>query len=483
VFDVCYGGARGGGKTFGSLLDWMAHEASFGQAARGLFVRRTVTDLVDVIELAKQLLIPLGARWREQGKEFRFSSGAVLRMRYLDRDADAQHYQGHSYTRVYIEELTQFPNPAPVDKLKATVRSASGVPGAFRATCNPGGAGHGWVRARYIDPGPWRVVQRRFLNPFTRKTDELSQLFIPAKLTDNPKLLDSDPGYVGRLALSGSEQLVRAWLMGDWDIVEGAFFSRWRVERNVAIPFKIPDHWLRFRSFDWGYATPFSVGWHAVASDDTPFESITGRRLTLPRGGLLRYREWYGAKAGQPNKGLERTAEQVASGWTEETGERVAGIVARDGREEIAYSVADPAIFRRESGPSIAHAMHKAGVSFRRADNTRVARKGSMGGWNEMRQRIDGESDERPMLVVFETCRDFIRTLPVLQHDPMNPEDLDTDGEDHAADDCRYACMSRPWVKASPVAEAPRGLSVGGTSALTFNDVVGRMRGGGDDRI
>jgi hypothetical protein len=462
----------------------MRHEHFFRGRARGLFIRRTITDLADVIETARMLFAPLEARWREQQKEFRFPSGAVLRMRYLDRDADAAHYQGHSYTRVYVEELTQFPDPAPVDKLKATVRSAAGVPGGFRATCNPGGVGHGWVRARYIDPGPMNLVKRRFVNPFTRATDVLTQMFIPAKLSDNPKLLESDPGYVGRLSMAGSEQLVRAWLLGDWDIVEGAFFSRWRVERNVAKPFAVPEHWLRFRSFDWGYATPFSVGWNAVASDDTPFESITGRRLVLPRGGIVRYREWYGAKTGEPNKGLSRTAEQVAGGWIEEDGSRTPGIVQRDGDDRITYSVADPAIFRRDRGPSIAQTMHKHGVSFRRADNTRVARKGSMGGWNEMRQRIDGIDDDHPMLIVFETCRDIIRTLPVLQHDASNAEDLDTDGEDHAADDCRYACMSRPWARVSPDPGGGRALSVGEGNTVTYNDLIAQMRrGGGDERI
>ncbi len=472
IFDVCYGGARGGGKTFGSLLDWIDHEGRYGKRARGLFVRRTMTDLVDVIETARELFTPLGAKWRDQAKDFRFPSGAVLRMRYLDRDEDASHYQGHSYTRVYVEELTQFPDHAPVDKLKATVRSAGGIPGGFRSTCNPGGPGHGWVKARYIDPGPWRLVHRKFTDPFTRKTGTISQVFIPAKLTDNKKLMEGDPGYVGRLSLAGSEQLVRAWLLGDWDIVEGAFFSRWCAERNVAKPFRIPDHWLRFRSFDWGYATPFSVGWNAVASDDTAFESVTGRRLVLPRGGLVRYREWYGAKDGEPNKGLSRTVEHVAGGWFEEDGSRAPGIIDRDGGDQITYSCADPAIFRRDRGPSIANTMAKHGVLFKRADNTRIARRGSIGGWNEMRQRIDGESEERPMLIAFETCRDFIRTLPVLQHDSANAEDLDTDGEDHAADDCRYACMSRPWIKEAPHTIPDRALSVGSTNTLTFNDAL-----------
>ncbi|WP_135210373.1 terminase large subunit domain-containing protein [Vitreimonas flagellata] len=480
-FDVCYGGARGGGKTFGSLLDWLEHEGRYGAKARGLFIRRHQVDLEDTIEEAKLLFEPLGAKWKEKGTHFRFPSGAILRFRYLDRDEHAKNYQGHQYTRVYVEELTQFPDPKPVDKLKATLRSKYGVPVGFRATCNPGGPGHSWVKQRYIDKGAWRVVTYEFTNPFTKEKVSRSQVFIPARLDDNPKLLQSDPGYVAGLYMSGSEQLVRAWLLGDWNIIEGAFFSRWKTERNVARPFKIPEHWLRFRSFDWGYATPFSCGWWAVASEDTAFESVSGRRLVIPRGGLVRYREWYGVKEGEANRGIERTAEQVCSGFRDEDGSWVPGIVARSEGEQIAYSVADPSIFRRVTGPSIAKTMHGKGVSFRRADNTRVARRGAMGGWDQMRNRIDGVDDEHPMLIVFETCIDFIRTVPALQHDPNNAEDLDTDGEDHAGDDCRYACMSRPWVKEIPVEQLAGQLAVGETSSLTLDDILAELDGRDDD--
>lgn len=486
VFDACYGGARGGGKTFGSQLDWIAHEKRYGRAARGLFIRRTLVDLEDTIETAKELFTPLGATWHEQKSLFRFPSGAVLRFRYLERDADAGKYQGHSYTRVYVEELTQFADPAPIDKLKATLRSAAGVQVGFRATCNPGGPGHGWVKKRYIDPGPWRIVERVFENPFTKQSVRIAQTFIPARLSDNPKLLDSQPQYVAGLYLSGSEQLVRAWLLGDWDIVEGAFFGRWRAARNVARPFAVPVHWLKFRSFDWGYATPFSVGWHAVASDDTVFESATGERLVLPRGGLVRYREWYGCKPDQPNVGLERTAQQLATGWfDEELGARAPGILDRDAGDEIAYSVADPSIFSRANGPSIARKMAEHGVRFRRADNRRVARRGALGGWNELRNRIDGQSLDRPMYIVFEDCRDFTRTVPVLQHSKTNFEDLDTNAEDHAADDARYACMSQIWIRNAPEVDATRALMVGAANTMTFNDLAElRRKGDGDeDRV
>lgn len=445
VFETVYGGARGGGKTDGSLGDWALHARRYGENAKGLFVRRTRVALEPTIERAKQLFRPLGAEWQDSKSRFVWPSGAILYFRYLDRDADADNYQGHDYSRLYIEELTQFPSPDPVNKLKATLRSAAGVPTGFRATCNPGGPGHTWVKARYIDPGPWKIIRETFTNPFDGSNIELGRVFIPAKLSDNPLLLDNDPLYVAKLQQSGSAQLVKAWLDGDWNVIEGAFFDKWS-NRNIVEPFTVPADWTRFRSMDWGSAKPFSVGWWTVVGDEFKRDG-----LTIPRGAIVRYREWYGS-TGKPNEGLKLTAEQVAD-----------GIKSREIGDTVKGGVLDPAAFAEDGGPSIAERMRRMGVSFRPADNKRVPQAGAMGGWDQMRQRINGPRDEDgnptgpPMLYVFSTCRDFIRTVPVLQHDLSRPEDLDTDGEDHVADEARYACMSRPManLKAIPSRNPP----------------------------
>jgi hypothetical protein len=306
----------------------------------------------------------------------------------------------------------------------------------FRATCNPGGPGHTWVKARYIDPGPWRIFREVYRNPFNGEEASLDRQFIPARLTDNPILLGKDPLYIPRLQQAGSAMLVRAWLEGDWNIVEGAFFDNWS-NRNIIRPFVIPTYWTRFKAFDWGYASPFSVGWWAVVSDDHPHEAGV-----LPRGALVRYREWYGAFA-TSGAGLRLDVEAVAD-----------GIVEREAGETIAFGVADPAIFARAGGPSLAERMRLRGAHFRRGDNTRVGEVGALTGWDQLRARIRGNGivgpGQRPMLYVFETCRDFIRTVPVLQHDPHRPEDLDTRGEDHIADETRYACLSRPMIARPP---------------------------------
>ncbi|HEY2051662.1 MAG TPA: terminase family protein [Caulobacteraceae bacterium] len=434
LFEVVYGGARGGGKTDAALGEFATHAATYGKAAKGLLVRRTRVALLPTIDRAREIYSAMGAAWQEQKSRFVWPSGAVLYVRYLDRDQDADAYQGHDYTRVYVEELTQFASPRPIDKLKATLRSAAGVPCGFRATCNPGGPGHAWVKARYIDAGPYHPIEE----------NGLERVFIPARLSDNPRLSVADPLYVERLRQSGSAELVRAWLEGDWNIIEGAFFDKWS-GRNIVRPFPVPELWTRVRSLDWGYAAPFSVGWWAVASDDTKAESEVGP-VVIPRGALVRYREWYGS-TGRPNQGLRLEAEAVAK-----------GVVERERGEKIHNAVADPAIFSTQGGPSIGERLRAAGVWFRPADNTRVGKAGALSGWDQMRARIAGQG-RGPMLYVFDTCRDFIRTVPVLQHDPDRPEDLDTTAEDHIADEARYACLSRPLTAGRPVPPAnPRDL-------------------------
>jgi hypothetical protein len=199
----------------------------------------------------------------------------------------------------------------------------------------------------------------------------------------------------------------------------------------------IPGHWARFRSADWGFAAPFSVGWWAVAPED--YQHPIDDDVVIPRGAMVRYREWYGAS--KPNTGLRITAEEVAD-----------GIKMRDNGELYEYSVLDPAAFSSDGGPSIAERMLIRGVTFRPADNKRVTARGAMGGWDQMRSRMVGDGT-RPAIYCFFTCLASIRTIPTLQHDIKKPEDLNTEQEDHAADEWRYACMSRPYIPAAPVAK------------------------------
>ena len=461
--EIFFGGARGGGKTDGMLGKFALKQAKFGKDAVGIFFRKTREDLKEAVERSKDIYAALGAKYTD--RQWTFPSGARLKFEYLERDKDAQNYQGHSYTDLFFEELTNWASPDPINKIRATLRSSVGVPCQFHATGNPGGPGHQWVKSRYIDPNPsgGQMLWETYKNPFTLESVRMSRVFIPSKLSDNPTLM-RDPGYVARLYQSGSAELVRAWLHGDWDVVDGAFFDCWVPEKHIVRPFEVPSDWVRFRSCDWGSAKPFSVGWWAVCPD--LFKTPDGH--TIPRGAVVRYREWYGVEKDpngevRPDVGLKMTAEEVAD-----------GIRLRDVGDVIQYSVIDPAAFSQDGGPSIVERMK---INFRRADNKRVGTRGAMGGWDQMRARMVGEDlgdpyGHLPMMFVFSTCTDFIRTVPALQHDSSRPEDLDTSAEDHAADEARYGLMSRPYVPKIKTPILNPILNIGGNSTMTMNDMI-----------
>lgn len=466
VFEVFYGGSRGSLKTDGALGDWLSHSDLYGENAIGLMVRRKRTELLETFERAKTIFTQLGFKFRESPDHICIApNGARLRFAYLEHDSDADAYQGHSYTRVYVEEIGNFPDQRPVMKLMATLRSAAGVPCGFRATGNPGGAGHHWVKARYIDPAPlgWKIIPTEFKNPWTSESVIRERVFIPGKITDH-NLLGSQ--YIANLQLSGSPELVRAWLEGDWNVIAGAFFPEFSMERHVVAPVDLPEHWLRFRACDWGSAKPFSVGWYAVSEGELP---------QFPRGAMVKYREWYGMAEGQPNVGLKLTAEDVAD-----------GIVDRDDRIDgkpyefkYPFSVIDPSAYAENGGPSIAERMlvrSQKRVAWREADNKRVAKHGAIGGWDQLRARLKGDEDGRPMLYFFSTCTHTIRTLPALQHDPSRAEDVDSDGEDHAPDETRYACMSRPYLRKPRPGEksVEEALLAGSPTKQTMGKIVSR---------
>ena len=295
------------------------------------------------------------------------------------------------------------------------------------------------MRQRYIDPAP--LGNRIIRDPLTG----LERVFIPSRV-DNNQHIDVE-AYKQRLRASGSQELVRAWLDGDWSVTMGAFFDCWEAKRHVVAPFAIPSDWMRFRSMDWGSASPFSVGWWAIVQDD----HALANGGVLPRGCMVRYREWYGMRPGEPNVGLKLHAEEVGK-----------GIAEREQGESIAYGVLDPSAFKEDGGPSIAERIARGSggkVWFRHADNTRIPARGAMGGWDQVRSRLVGDGDGRPMIVTFATCTELIRTIPFLQHDPDRHEDVMTDSEDHACDEWRYACMSRPWA---PMKEAPMPENISG---------------------
>jgi hypothetical protein len=402
-----YGGAAGGGKSIFLLADFLQEVNTWGREWHGIIFRRTYSELEELIKQAMELYLPLGAEWKESGKNgkaFAFPSGADIKFRFLERDKDVQRYQGHQYTWVGFDELGNYPTDFAWTYMISRLRSAAGAPCFIRGTGNPGGPGHGWIKARFIDgfePG------KIYRNPQNKTT----KCFIPSRVQDNPYLMKNDPDYINRMDLLPAHQK-RALLEGDWDVFVGQAFDEWRRERHVVKPFALdPGTWKKFYSLDWGFAKPFSLGKWAVNGD----------------GRMVRYGEWYGCDRKEMDTGIRMGADEVAA--------RAWDMAIQEGVSEM---VADTAIWSKDDdGPSVAEKFVRAGFRMIKS------RKDRINGLSMFHQRLltSGE-DGRPMLLVFDHCVDFIRTIPALVPDPNHPEDIDTKLEDHIYDEARYAVMS-----------------------------------------
>lgn len=411
--------------------------------------RRIFADLIKNHMEGPKGFRALLAPWVDAGlvaiveEEIRFWNGSKIFLCHCQYEKDRYKYQGAEIHVLMIDELTTFTDVI-YRFLRSRVRCVGlKIPEHYywvdehgvrqcmfpRILCgsNPGNIGHHAVKEAFIDPRIEMIVER-----MTEEEGGMLRQFIPAKLDDNPSMLEDDPGYEYRLSGLGSPELVKAMRDGNWDVIAGAYFTEFGNKHKIK-PFAVPPWWTRLRALDWGSSKPFAVGWFCI-SDGTPLED--GR--LYPAGSLIMYREYYGAS--KANVGLKMTPHAVAR-----------EIVRRDNGEIFAYSVADPSCFDSEDGPCPAEDMRALGVSFRRADNKRVA------GWNQMRWRLEGY-DGKPMIYFFETCRDTIRTVPALPHDEIKNEDVDTASEDHAGDMVRYACMSRPFIRPEPVQKKPRAL-------------------------
>lgn len=462
--ELFFGGAVGGGKSDFLLGDFAQDVPQYGNAWHGILFRKSYPQLEELVARSK-IIYPawfgFNARdaWTSGNHMWTFPNGSTLKFRHAEDDDSWMEYQGHAYGWMGYDELPHWATPYFYQQMKTRVRNGSIViPNKrIRGTGNPGGVGHGWIKQYFaIDRFPLGSVEI----PADRFGGR--RMFVKSSVKDNKILLENDPEYIDRLKGIGSEALVQMYLEGDWNVIAGAFFPEFSVQRHVIAPFEIPKGWMRFRSMDWGSSAPFSVGWYAVSDGTLP---------EYPRGALIKYREWYGAKEGESNVGLKLTAEEVAI-----------GIRNRESKDEkFDMSVIDPSAFKEDGGPSIASRMGALKVHFQKADNARKP------GWDQLRARLKGDSDARPMIYFFSTCGDTIRTLPMLQHDTGKSagaiEDVDTHSEDHAGDETRYACMSRPWVKpGAPV--APKVHTPGQfTVNTTFNDLLAEAarRRRGDD--
>lgn len=477
--EILYGGAAGGGKSY----FMRALAIILCGLIPGLNVylfRRIYEDLIkNHVEGTggfRVMLAPLveSGHVKIIDDEIRFWNGSRIFLCHCQLEKHRFKYQGAEIHVLLVDEATMFteviyrflrgrmraPNLAipqwAIDffKEKFGVDLPAKIPLALLGS-NPGNIGHSWVKRAFIDDGGEYKIRR-----MPKSEGGMLRQFIPARLEDNPHI-DTDE-YEGKLAGLGTKELVRAMRHGDWSIVAGAFFDNLNEDKHKIPSFTPPTHWTRFRSLDWGSARPFSVGWWCVAESEwVKFKD--GQERMLPKGAIVRYREWYGVKrddAGQikPNEGVRLSAEALGRGIKErERGENI----------DESMSRADPSMWKEDGGPSNAESMLKAlpnngGPRFTPADNTRVT------GWQQMYSRLSYEDvdDGEPLLLVTEDCTEWWRTVPPLQHDENKPEDINSDMEDHAGDDTRYACMARP------ISRVPKPRAIGGPKPWTMDWIL-----------
>jgi hypothetical protein len=346
----------------------------------------------------------------------------------MQHEHDKYNHRGQQYQYAGFDELTEF-SITQYLYIFSRVRSPhdrSIIP-MVRSASNPGDIGHGWVKERFItitDP------EKTYIDPETG----LSRIYIPGLLEDNPYIFKNDPDYENRLKALPEIDYKRL-RYGIWDAFEGQVFGELNKDVHSYNPkdLQIPPEWHKFRSFDWGYATPGVIGWWAVDFD----------------GKLYRYREWYIAKRDEQKRawaGLRMSATEIARGIKE----REKGEVVRPGP-------ADPSIWSKRVrkdktvGPSVAEEMAREGIHWLPGDNDRILGK------HQFHSRLRKDEEGLPMVLISEECEHWWRTIPEIRESPLNPEDVDTDQEDHIYDETRYFFMFRPLRPQVQVQGPPAG--------------------------
>lgn len=430
---IGFGGARGGGKSWVVRLKAKLLALRFG-GIKLLIVRKTYPELIaNHINTLREELHGI-ARYNKQEKCFFFPNSSTIKFGYCAADGDLDQYQGAEYDVIFLDEATNLREEW-IKKITACVRGVNSFPKRIYYTFNPGGVGHGYMKRLFID--------RRYEDG----EDPDDYVFIQSLVTDNKVLMAKQPDYIKQLEAL-PPKLREAWLYGRWDIYEGQFFEDFRLEpdpdkchragisveeakaqgrwTHVIEPLDMAAQgrrgWQIYRSYDFGYAKPFSCAWWAIDYDGT----------------IYRILELYGC-TGTPNEGVKWTPDQQF--------ERIAQTEREHPwlRGKRILGVADPAIWDASRGDSIADTAAKYGLYFEPGDHERIA------GWMQCHYRMQFDEGGFPRMYIFSNCKGFIRTVPLMMYDEHKPEDLDTSLEDHIADEWRYMCMARPITPIRPV--------------------------------
>lgn len=398
-----YGGAAGGGKTAAIVAEAITLALEYPGIPINLF-RRTIPELKATIipEIEKQAGAYKRAghiAWHGIDRKYVFSNGSTINLNYLDNDNDIYRYQGAEMPIIGVDELTQFPQ-AWIEYLLTRNRTSNpDWPVMFIAGTNPGGIGHGWVKARFIDPMPAETKYIQNLDDGAT----VSRIFIPAKVDDHP-IQKFKEDYSRKLSAISDPQLRRALRDGDWDVFAGQVFKEFRRDVHVIDPFEIPKHWQRWRAMDYGNKN--AIGWFAL---DPASERI------------YMYREY-------------RTEEFVDI----QTKSKL--IKQFQGAEDVSYGLADPSIWNGQgdhnTGKSVAMMFQDEGINWMPANNDRKA------GLAVVHDYLAIQKDGLPKLQFFSTCTSIIRTLPSLPYDKIKVDDVDTKADDHDYDMLRYALMA-----------------------------------------
>ncbi len=434
-YEALFGGAKGPGKTDALLAEGTRQINKPGY--KGIIFRRTLPKLTELIDRSHKWFGGTKAAWNGEKHRWVWENRAFLAFGSCKDEKDKYNYQGHEYHFLGFDQLEEFTESQYLFLLAQNRTADKNINCYTRSTANPGNIGHAWVKGRFIDrlsgdgkPKYFKRVQGE--DSETTKDDArgLSRAFVFSTVDDNKILLDNDPDYLKILEML-SESDYKALRWGDWDIFAGQFFKEWSKRIHVVSKLDYSLPYRNFISIDYGYKNPASVGWYAKYPEK-----------------IIRYKEIYG------------------EGWTYEDLAR--HIVDVNGNIEIDYAIADPAIWgdkmhhlarpildkeqiKGESGAETMQAIFGDKFPLIKADNSRLI------GWGKVREHLKPFNNQFNELtarfLVTDNCINLIRTLPGLIHDTENVEDLDTDGEDHAADELRYALMSRPVIPEIPKSE------------------------------